>query len=92
MKKTWDEETAHMLQKINDEIEKLLNSNLSPEEFQKKHDELMDYWHETSKKIQQNHSLSLKPKARPKHNHHSHHMSEKYHIKKILFRFEDKTL
>ena len=82
--KTWEQETAEMLKKINDETEKLLNANLPDEEFHKKHQELIDYWNETSKKIQQNHPLKNKPKARPKHTHQSQHMTEKYLIHKIL--------
>lgn len=88
MKKSWEQETAEMLKTINDETEKLLDSNLSSEEFHKRHQELMDYWYETSKIIQQNHPFTLKPKARPKHHHQSHHMSEKYQIRKILSKFE----
>ena len=87
MHKTWEEETALMLKKINDETEMLLEANLPLEEFHKKHQELTDYWHETSKKIQQNHQMSLKPKARPKHHHQTHHMTEKYQIQKILKQF-----
>jgi len=87
MNKTWELETAEMLKKINEETRNLLDANLPIEEFYKKHQELTDYWHETSKKIQQNHPLTLKPKARPKHGHHTHHMSEKYQIKKILSKF-----
>ncbi|MBO5954437.1 MAG: hypothetical protein J6Q13_00530 [Clostridia bacterium] len=84
MTKTWEQETAEMLKKINDETEKLLHSDISEEEFHKKHQELIDYWNETSKKIQQNHPFKRKPKAHPKHNHQSHHMTEKYMLKKIL--------
>ena len=84
MNKSWEEETAQMLQKINDETKKLLNADLPIEEFHKKHQELMDYWHETSKKIQIHHPLSNKPKAIPKHNHHTHHMTDKYLIHKII--------
>lgn len=73
-----------MLKKINDETRKLLDANLPIEEFHKKHQELMDYWTETSKKIQNNHPFKNKPKARPKHNHQTHHMSEKYLLYKIL--------
>ena len=87
MHKSWDHETAQMLKRINDETEKLLNSNLSAEDFHKKHQELVDYWNETSKKIQQHNNLKYKPKARPKQSHHTHHMSEKYLIEKILKRF-----
>ena len=84
MTKTWEQETAEMLKKINDETEKLLHANLPEEEFHKKHQELIDYWNETSKKIQLNHPLKNKPKAHAKHNHQSHHMTEKYMLKKIL--------
>ena len=91
MHKTWEEETAQMLKFINDETEKLLNTNLTTDEFHKKHQELMDYWHETSKKIQQNHPLTLKPKARPKHHHQTHHMSEKYQIQKLLSKFHEEN-
>ena len=82
--KTWEQETAEMLKKINEETDKLLNENLPDEEFHKKHQELIDYWNETSKKIQQNHPFKQRPKARPKHSHHSHHMTERYMIEKIL--------
>ena len=88
MKKSWEQETAEMLKTINDETEKLLDADLSSEEFHKRHQELMDYWYETSKIIQQNYPFTLKPKARPKHHHQSHHMSEKYQIRKILSKFE----
>ena len=84
MNKTWEHETAEMLQHINNETEKLLNATLSAEDFHKKHQELVDYWNATSKKIQQHHPLKYKPKARPKHAHNTHHMSEKYLIEKIL--------
>lgn len=87
MNKSWERETAEMLHKINEETRKLLDANLPIEEFHKKHQELMDYWHEASKKIQQNHPMRIKPKARPKHTHHSHHMTEKYHLHKILKQF-----
>ena len=70
--------------KINEETKKLLDANLSIEEFHKKHEELMNFWHETSKKIQQNHKFNNKPKARPKSSHYSHHMSDKYHIEKLF--------
>lgn len=91
MNKTWEAETAQMLKKINDETRKLLDANLPIEEFHKKHQELMDYWHETSKKIQQNHPFTMKPKARPKHHHQTHHMSEKYQLHKILKKFEQQS-
>ena len=84
MKTTWEEEISHMLNTIDIETEKLLNSNLSNDDFHKKHQELTDYWHETLQRIQHKHTLTFKPKARPKHNHYSHHMNEKYHIKKLI--------
>ena len=84
MNHSWEYETAEMLKKINDETEKLLHANLTDEEFHKKHNELIDYWDETSKKIQQNHPLKNKPKARPKHNHNTHHMTEKYLLYKLI--------
>ena len=90
MNKSWERETAEMLKFINDETEKLLHANLPIDEFHKKHQDLMNYWHETSKKIQSHHPLKNKPKARPKHNHQTHHMSEKYQIHKILKKFESK--
>lgn len=84
MNKSWEHETAEMLKKINDETEKLLTANLTEEEFHKKHQELIDVWSETSKKIQLNHPLTNKPKARPKHGHQTHHMTEKYLLYKLL--------
>lgn len=84
MAKTWEQETAEMLKIINDETEKLLHANLPTEEFHKKHEELMRFWNETSKKIQQNHPMNLKPKARPKHHHQSHHMTDKFFLNKML--------
>ena len=91
MNKAWEEETSQILKTLNDETEKLLHSNLPPEEFIKRHQELMDSWHEASRRIQHSHSLSLKPKARPKHHHHTHHMSEKYQIQKLLSKFHEEN-
>ncbi len=88
MNKFWEKETSQMLERINDETEKLLTSNLTTDEFQRKHQELMDFWQEASKRIQENYELLLKPKARPKHNHSSNHMSEKYKVRKALSKFE----
>ena len=87
MNHSWEYETGEMLKKINEETKKLLNANLPDEEFHKKHQELMDYWSETSKIIQQNHPFKNKPKARPKHGHQTHHMTDKYLIHKLLRKF-----
>lgn len=84
MNKSWEQETAEMLKTINDETEKMLNSNLSAEEFHKKHEELMTFWNETSKKIQENHLNENKFKARPKPSHQTTHMTDKYLIEKLL--------
>ncbi len=84
MNHNWEYETAEMLKRINDETEKLLHANLSDEEFHKKHQELIDYWDATSKKIQEHHPFKHKPKAKPKHGHQTHHMTEKYLLYKLI--------
>lgn len=90
MNKSWEQETAEMLEKINEETEKLLTSNLPRDEFHKKYQEIIDFWNETSKRVQQNHPLNHKPKARPKYAHHSHHMSDKYHLEKMFRKLYEK--
>lgn len=82
--KSWEQETADMLKKINEETENLLHANLTSEEFDKKHDEITAFWHEISKKIRTHHPFNNKPKARPKSHHQTHHMTEKYYLDKLI--------
>lgn len=75
-------ETA--LNRINEETKKLLEEDLSIEEFHKRHDKLMRYWEQETKNLQNHYETIRKTKAIPKHYHISRHLTDKYLLKKLL--------
>ena len=87
MKKNWVTETAKMLKRVNDKTEHLLKQNLPEEEFHKRHQEIMDYWDAETIRLRKEYPVVHKFQARPKYNHKTTHMSEKFQAKKIFNQF-----
>ena len=90
MNKNWVTETALMLKKVNDRTEQLLHLNLSDEEFHKRHQEIMDYWDNETLRLREKYPLENSFKARPKSHHLSHHMTNKYQMKKMFNKYYEK--
>ena len=79
-------ETA--LNKIHEETQRLLDEELSIEEFHKRHEKLMKYWEQETMRLQTCYETVRKTKAIPKHYHITRHLTDKYLLKKLLNKLE----
>lgn len=89
MGQNWISETAVMLNKINKETKQLLEEDLSVEEFHKRHEKLMRYWEQETKRLQNTYENIRKTKAIPKHSHITRHLTDKYLLKKLFRKIEE---
>ena len=88
MKQNWITETAKLLQSVNKKTEQLLAQNLQDEEFHKRHQAIMDFWESETLRLQNKYPNQNSIKARPKSNHVSQHLTDKYLIAKMLKNFK----
>lgn len=84
MKHNWETETALMLKNVNAKTEELMALNLPADEFHKRHQEIMDYWDKETKRLQTKYPAPSKPKAIPKANHKTQHLTDKFLIDKLF--------
>lgn len=87
MEQNWTTETTRLLNKVNAETDKLLKENLTIEEFHIRHEKLMKFWDEESKRLKEKYPPLRKTKAIPKNSHLTTHMTDKYVLNKLLNKF-----